>query len=195
MSTQPAFGECVYDYATQTWWWSDEMYAVAGLTRTEADPAELLFKRMHEDDRESVASNLAAALEEGAPISGQYRLYGEDDRLRSIAFVGDAERDADGELVRMRGFGFDVTGVVEELANAAVSAATTNRAAIEQVKGALRFAYGLDDEAAFGILSRYSQASNVKLGVIAQRAVERLGTAKAGDVSVIQVIEEAAAGA
>ena len=192
MSTRPAFGECVYDYATQTWCWSDDMYAVAGLTRSDADPAELLFKRMHEEDRGVIAETLAAALETGTPLSGQYRLYDEDDRMRSIAFVGDAERDADGELVRMRGFGFDVTGVVEELANAAVAAATTNRAAIEQVKGALRFAYGLDDAAAFGILSRYSQASNVKLGVIAQRAVDRLGTARAGDVSVIQVIEEAA---
>jgi hypothetical protein len=191
MSKRPAFGECVYDYVTGTWWWSDDMYAVAGLTRSEADPSEMLFKRMHSDDRDRIAEALASALDSGEPLSGQYRIFDETDRLRSIAFVGDAERDARGALVRMRGFAFDVTGVVEILSNAAVAAATTNRAAIEQVKGALMFAYGLDDLAAFGILSRYSQASNVKIGVIAQRVVEQLGRAKAGDVSVMQLVEEA----
>ena len=194
MSGRPAFGECVYDYGTATWWWSDDMYVVAGLTRTEADPSEMLFKRMHSDDRERIAETLSAALEAGEPLSGQYRLFDESDRQRSIAFVGDAERDEDGCLVRMRGYAFDVTDVVGDLSNAAVAAATANRAAIEQVKGALMFAYGLDDAAAFGILSRYSQASNVKLGVIAQRAVEQLGRAKAGDASVIQVVEAAASG-
>ena len=194
MSGRPAFGECVYDYATATWSWSDDMYVVAGLTRTDADPSEMLFKRMHSDDRERIAETLAAALAAGEPLSGQYRLFDESDRQRSIAFVGDAERDDDGSLVRMRGYAFDVTDVVGDLSNAAVAAATANRAAIEQVKGALMFAYGLDDAAAFGILSRYSQASNVKLGVIAQRAVGQLGRAKAGDASVIEVVEAAASG-
>lgn len=45
--------------------------------------------------------------------------------------------------------------------------AIDSRAVIEQAKGALMLRFGLDPEAAFGVLRRWSQDSNAKLRVIA----------------------------
>jgi hypothetical protein len=46
-----------------------------------------------------------------------------------------------------------------------------SRAVIEQAKGALILRYGLDDCAAFAVLSRWSQNSNVKLHTIADTLI------------------------
>jgi hypothetical protein len=46
-----------------------------------------------------------------------------------------------------------------------------SRAVIEQAKGALILRYGLDDGAAFAVLSRWSQNSNVKLHTIADTLI------------------------
>jgi AmiR/NasT family two-component response regulator len=43
------------------------------------------------------------------------------------------------------------------------------RALIEQAKGALMFVYGIDADAAFGILRKQSQDHNVKLRLIAEQ--------------------------
>jgi hypothetical protein len=45
--------------------------------------------------------------------------------------------------------------------------AIDSRAVIEQAKGALILRYGLDDDAAFAVLRRWSQGSNTKLHTIA----------------------------
>ena len=200
MTTEPTrpFGECVYTYATASWAWSDDMYLVAGLARDADDPSARLFERMHPDDRPGILAALEAAIEAGGPLSGQYRLRDDTGRQRVISFVGDGERADDGTLVRLRGFAFDVTDAARRVANDAVSAATADRAAIEQVKGALMFAYGIDADAAFDILKRYSQRANVRVAVLARRAVARPGRSMllrdlSGDTSVLQVLDDAVA--
>ena len=55
--------------------------------------------------------------------------------------------------------------------NAQLREAIDNRAVIEQAKGALMLRYGLDDEAAFAVLRRWSQNSNTKLNSIADTLV------------------------
>jgi hypothetical protein len=54
--------------------------------------------------------------------------------------------------------------------------AIDSRAVIEQAKGALILRYGLDHEAAFAVLKRWSQDSNVKLHTIAERLVNWAGS-------------------
>lgn len=51
--------------------------------------------------------------------------------------------------------------------NAQLREAIDSRAVIEQAKGALILRYGFDDDAAFAVLRRWSQDSNVKLHTIA----------------------------
>lgn len=194
------YGEGVYDYATGAWSWSDDMYAVVGLAPGTGDPAPRVFERMHPDDRDRVRASLATAIAAGGPISGQYRVRDDRGRERVIAFVGDGERDEHGTPVHLRGLAFDVTDGVRQVANEAVQAATADRAAIEQVKGALMFAYGIDDAAAFGILSRYSQRANVKVAVLARRVVAGLPRrpdvrGDAAGASMLRVLDAASAGA
>jgi hypothetical protein len=55
--------------------------------------------------------------------------------------------------------------------NDRLRAAIESRAVIEQAKGALILRYGLDDGAAFAVLSRWSQNSNVKLHTIADTLI------------------------
>lgn len=194
-----AIGEAVYDYASGAWSWSDDMYAIAGLAPAVGDPSERVFERMHPDDRPGILAGLEAAIASGGPISGQYRLRDDRGGERVISFVGYGERDDDGAPIRLRGFAFDVTDAVRQMANDAVVAALTDRAAIEQVKGALMFAYGVDDAAAFGILTRYSQRANVKVSVLARRTLAGLhrGSDARADptgASVLQLLDAASSG-
>jgi AmiR/NasT family two-component response regulator len=60
---------------------------------------------------------------------------------------------------------------MREHAREAVAASTAHRAAIEQAKGALMLSFGMDADAAFGLLRRYSNHRNVKLATLAEEMV------------------------
>jgi ANTAR domain len=72
------------------------------------------------------------------------------------------------------GSGTPVEREVAELAqeNANLRVAIDSRAVIEQAKGALMLRYGLDQDAAFAVLKRWSQHSNIKLHTIAETLVD-----------------------
>lgn len=187
----PVYGECSYDFATGAWWWSPDIYAVAGLVPDGRNPDVQVFEAMHPADRPGIERRLAHTLEHGLPMSGQYRLTDHRGSERVIAFVGDIEHGEDGAPVRLLGRAFDVTGPARELASHAVTAATADRAAIEQAKGALMFAYGVDDTAAFGLLARFSQQSNVKVSVLAQRVVASMTEQRdrAADPTMLELLD------
>jgi hypothetical protein len=71
-----------------------------------------------------------------------------------------------------------------EVANEAVAAATESRAVIEQAKGSLMLAYGLDADQAFAMLTWWSSHRNVKVRDLAARLVEtwESGTATSDDL-------------
>jgi hypothetical protein len=192
----PTVGTGTYDYATARWTWDDDMYAILGLEPGAGDAAEMAFARMHPDDVERMTRVMVEAVESAGPFAGQYRIRDGRGRERSIAFVGDSVRDDDGNPVRLVGRGFDVTEDVRRSETAAVDAATRDRAAIEQLKGALMWSHGLDADTAFGVLSKWSQRGNVRLGTLARRAVDSMadpthpGTRRA---SLIDVLDAAVA--
>ncbi|WP_392545365.1 ANTAR domain-containing protein [Oryzobacter telluris] len=190
----PVYGECEYDYATASWWWSPDVYAVAGLVPDGRTPDVQVFEAMHPADRPGIEQRLAHALAHGLPMSGQCRLTDSRGRPRVIAFVGDVEHDADGAPLRLRGRAFDVTRPTHVVATEAVTAATADRAAIEQAKGALMFAYGVDDAAAFGLISRYSQRSHVKVAVVATRVVAAMAQPRHGtaDPTMLELLDAVA---
>lgn len=169
------------------------MYSLVGVRDVGGDPSVLVFERMHPSDRPVVAQVLERAVHDPGPFAGQYRLRDDQGRERTIAFVGDVLRDAAGEPSALRGVAFDVSRASRQVSAEAVAAATADRAAIEQVKGAVMFAYGLDADAAFGLLSRYSQRGNVKLATIASRVTGLLATQTepGTERSLLQVLEQA----
>lgn len=191
-NVDPVYGECSYDFATGSWWWSPDIYAVTGLVPDGRNPDVQVFEAMHPADRPGIEQRLAHTLEHALPMSGQYRLADSRGTERVIAFVGDIEHGEDGEPVRLLGRAFDVSAPAREHASQAVTAATADRAAIEQAKGALMFAYGVDATAAFGLLSRFSQQSNVKLSVLAQRVVASMTEQRdrPGEATMLELLDD-----
>ena len=55
--------------------------------------------------------------------------------------------------------------------NSQLREAVANRAVIDQAKGALMWRFRLSDDAAFAVLKRWSQTSNVKLHTVADTLV------------------------
>ena len=198
---EPLVGEGWFDYAKGACSWNAAKYLMLGLEADGRPADEVAFERMHPSDRANVAETLARVVAHPGPFAGQYRIRDAHGRERSVAFVGDIERTTDGRPVldeagrpvRLRGIGFDVSAAARVAAAEAVAAATADRAAIEQVKGALMFGHGLDADAAFALLARYSQVGNVKVSVLARRTAELLSEPAEGDAerSVLHALDRA----
>lgn len=89
--------------------------------------------------------------------------------------VGDRLHDDDDMVIGTDGYCVDVTPsdsrAHQQSVTDAVAEITENRAGIEQAKGMLMLVYRIDADAAFDLLKWRSQASNVKLRVIAEQIV------------------------
>ncbi|WP_433578469.1 PAS and ANTAR domain-containing protein [Nocardia brasiliensis] len=166
-------------FADQRWEWSDELAAMYGYAPGEVEPTtELLLSHKHPDDREHVASCIAAAAETGQPFCGRHRIVDAEDEVREVVVVGDLLTDDDGAIVGTSGYYVDVTErleeqrqeVLEEILPEVIEA----RAVIEQAKGALILAYGVNAEQAFRVLRWRSQETNTKLRDLAAQFVAEL---------------------
>ena len=80
----------------------------------------------------------------------------------------------------------------EEFANEAVAAASESRAIIEQAKGSLMLAYGLDADQAFAMLNWWSSHRNVKVRELAARLVETLAVRHGHQRRPAQAVRRAA---
>lgn len=186
-----SFGEVKYDFATHTWHWGQSTCRALGLCDAGDDPYPLIFSRMLPDDRDRIAHALHDAIENGVGLCGQYRFRNDSGNIRSVSFIGFVEKDKDGNPAFLKGFTFDVTEQTRLAATEAVRAATRSRAAIEQVKGALMLSYSLEADAAFAVLARYSQRSNLKMATIAQRVVEQMSRKHENDTTLLQMLDAA----
>ncbi|HEY5877311.1 MAG TPA: ANTAR domain-containing protein [Nakamurella sp.] len=169
-------GRFSYDGPSDSWVWSDEIYAMYGFGTREVVPTTaLMIAHQHPDDRTGNASAVLDALRRGRPFASRHRILDSRQTERLIVTVGNAERDGADEVRRIHGFMIDITGSfrrdLAESTHAAVEAAGTSRAAIDQAKGALMLVYGMDDDAAFELLKWYSQRSNIKLRELAETLV------------------------
>jgi len=92
-----------------------------------------------------------------------------------IILVGDSLRENGGEPAGITGFYIDITEQfnkdVQDRLSEAVQAITERRAVINQAIGMLMLRYGINSDLAFKLLTRLSQESNIKLRIIAERAV------------------------
>jgi hypothetical protein len=88
---------------------------------------------------------------------------------------GDSFCEEGDEPAGITGFYIDITEQfnkdVQERLSEAVQTITERRAVINQAIGMLMLRYGIDADLAFKLLTRLSQESNIKLRVIAERAV------------------------
>lgn len=171
-------GRFRYEIPADKWLWDDVVYELHGYRPGEVGPTtNLILWHKHQGDRERVRKVLDGAIRTGEPFNLYYRLIGADGVLRNVVLVGEGEVE-DGVVTAISGYYLDLTSDLtienEEAANAAVAASVESRAIIEQAKGALMLAYGLDPDAAFAMLRWWSRNRNVKVRELAEGVVDKL---------------------
>lgn len=172
------------------WQWSEAVYEVFGYLLGSVIPSwEVIMRQIPEEDRASVQACYESAGKRSGPFSWSHRIRAHG-TTRSILVVGEAlpiERtngmgttgtsaqalrdDPGTQNVVLHGYVIDQTHLRTAAARAAATEAVQSsaqyRATIEQAKGALMLAFGLDADAAFALLKWHSQCSNRKLHSIA----------------------------
>lgn len=168
-----------YTLASDTWQWSEQLYAIHGFAPGDVVPTtELLLAHKHPDDREAAQRVIAQSRTTGDPFALWHRVVDADGVHRQVITVGAGVRDGAGALVGVRGHMVDLTEAVRRSAarevEEAIEGLSQSRPVIEQVKGALMLTYRIDADAAFALLRRYSQLVNVKVRDVAREFVESL---------------------
>ncbi len=166
-----------FDVQADRWSWSQGLRDLYALGPGEVPTTGLLLERMVEADRDTVRCRFAEHLRTPGPWSCTYRMHDRHGSLRRIRYVGQSEAGG-GEVKRVRGFVIDITDLLRDHAAEAVAGAVEHRAVIEQAKGALMLAFGVDDVTAFELLRAYSNRANVKLVEVAERIAGGLSDAE-----------------
>jgi anti-anti-sigma factor len=188
-------GSYSYTTAPDTWEWSDAVYAIHGFRRGEVVPTlSLLLAHAQAGDRGQVNALIESCLRDGQLFSFLYRLIDAGGTLRWALIAGEGLFGAEHDVSGLRGYVVDLTepqarARSQELATA-MRRAVASRATIEQAKGALMLAYGLDAGAAFALLSWQSQHANVKLRDLAERLVAAVTGDSLAPASLRQQLDE-----
>lgn len=168
-------GRFMYAVAEHTWWFSPSMYLLCGLPLDTEITTNLMMSLKHPDDGPPATELLAKVAQTGEPFCCPHRIIDAAGREHSTVIFGDARPTARGAIDSIQGFAIDLTAGQQryslQIGAAAVRAATEHRSAIEQAKGALMLAYGLNPQAAFALLRWHSQRYNTKLNEIAESLV------------------------
>ncbi len=100
-------GSWMWDTATDTIHWSNELYRIFGLDPSRVPTTEMFFAGIHEGDRERVQAIAARSLETGQPEAVDFRVVRPDGDLRSVHMEAAIVREVDG--LRYVGTVLDVT--------------------------------------------------------------------------------------
>lgn len=177
MNEQDPVARFRYDALTDTWWWSDQLLLVFGLSPEGPAPTlDELLDLVHPDDRARATETIEHVLRDGAPFSSRHRLLTRGG-VRHVVAMGEGVR-VGGRVIAVRGYLIDQTDplrrdVAQETADG-IARSVATRAAIEQAKGALMATYGISADEAFNALRACSNHTNVKLNVLAGYLVAEL---------------------
>lgn len=157
------------------WEWSPEVQKMHGYLPGSVTPTtRLVLSHKHPDDYAHVADTLDEVRRTRRAFSSRHRIRDVQDRVHHVVVVGDQIYGEDGVVIGTHGFYVDVTPSEQQRqqeVTAAVAEIAENRAAIEQAKGMLMMAYGIDAQTAFELLRWRSQQTNVKLRPLAEQLV------------------------
>jgi ANTAR domain/PAS fold len=190
-------------FADQRWEWSEQVQRMHGYEPGRVTPTtELVLAHKHPEDRDRVAATIDEIVHTNGAFSTRHRIIDTRGKVHDVVVVGDPLYDdhrgdghrgdghrADGHraVVGTQGFYIDVSPLAEQaqedLVTAKLAEIAANRAGIEQAKGMLMLVYGIDDEAAFNVLRRLSQESNVRLRSLAETITEDFRAAAPGMIS------------
>jgi anti-anti-sigma regulatory factor len=149
------------------------MFHLHGMEPGEVVPTrELFLSHVLADDRAAVAE----ALEPRGDVEArtcEYRLVDLTGTERQVMLA--VANEGPGGAVGTAGFVIDETASreanVASRVNDQLTVALESHAAIDQAKGVLMLTYGIDGDAAFGVLRSSSQQHNVRLRTLASRVM------------------------
>ncbi len=99
-----------WDLRENSLYWNDRLYKILGLSRAALEPTPRRFLGLvHPDDRRRVRRELKAHLEHGQEYSMEFRLRHASGGYRYCEGRGKAQRDENGEPIRMAGAVSDIT--------------------------------------------------------------------------------------
>ncbi|KZS57240.1 antitermination regulator [Mycobacterium kansasii] len=168
-------GSFRFYFADQRWEWSEQVHQLHGYEPGSVTPTtELVLSHKHPDDRAQVAATIDDILHTQQAFGARHRIIDTAGNVHHVVVVSDRLYDGRGVLIGTHGYYVEVATHPDEdrdedLVTARLSEITENRAAIEQAKGMLMLAYGLEQEAAFNVLKLLSQEANVKLRLLAEQ--------------------------
>ncbi len=172
----PHVGRFRVDLATNRWWWSDEIYALHGFERGDVVPsAELMAAHKHPDDRVEVDHVVRNAVAAREPFSSVHRIVDAEGTVRTVAVVGRADRDDEGDPVTVTGYFVDLTAAQRSAGQAqateAIRAAAASRGIIEQAKGVVMAVHGGGADDAFAALRESGSRREMRLRAVAEQLV------------------------
>jgi hypothetical protein len=172
-------GRFRYRFATRQWEWSDEVARMHGYQPGTVPTTEMLVSHKHPDDRDRVATMITSVEDSGA-FSSHHRIIDTHGRVRDVLVVSEPLLDVDAKVIGTEGYYIDLSdtaaGYRREALDSTLPGLLEARVVIEQAKGALMLAYGVNADQAFRVLQWRSQETNVKLRAIAERVVAELPT-------------------
>ncbi|WP_432547314.1 ANTAR domain-containing protein [Kineococcus sp. SYSU DK004] len=170
-------GTYVADLPGGRWWWSAGTNAVhGGERRWTALTADRVRDLYGPAGWQHLLGAVRTCALHGEPFAVQVPVEVEG-APRAVVVTGAADPERPGTpLRRVRGHVVDVASGADRWVGQRVQeqleVALASRTVIDQAKGALMLAYGVDADEAFGLLKWYSMHSQVKLSVLAQRLVD-----------------------
>jgi PAS domain S-box-containing protein len=173
----PLVGRFRYLAREDRWEWSDEVARMHGYEPGSVQPtSQLMVKHKHpDDDKPTVAELIEQVRRHGAAFSCRHRIIDTRGETHLVVVVGDRFGGPDGRLLGIAGFYVDITDQydadLQRNLSEALVAVDSRRAVINQAMGILMLRYRVNAEAAFDVLVKLSQESNVKLRNIAERVV------------------------
>jgi PAS domain S-box-containing protein len=181
-STPPA-GWFRFHFADERWEWSPEVEQIHGYEAGTTEPTtELLLSHKHPDDYAEVAEAFEYVRRTHGAISTRHRIIDAHGQTREVIVVSQQLRDDTDTAIGLSGFYIDVTPSGKSRAQAerdreqavteALAGIAESREVIDQAKGMLMLVYQVEAERAFDLLKWRSQATNVKLRVLAQQLVK-----------------------
>jgi hypothetical protein len=189
------YGPFRYNVATNTWWWSDDLFRILGFEPGDIVPTtDLLFRHKHPEDAAVATAIILNAFTSGEPFALWHRVIDARQRTRTVVSVGDGVRDEAGVLLEVRGYMVDVTGSKRSQTardiDEAVRRSAESRGTIEQAKGVLMATLAIDADKAFTLLKRASQNSNVKLRELAQLLLTTLEEMRLAGLDARKAVEQ-----
>ncbi len=184
-------GTCVHD--GRSWAWDEDAARLHGLAPGADGPVEtVLLAHCHAEDRPDLAALLARA----EPRAVRYRVTGAAGDERPVLAVVSGAARAPGSgpsAVLLIDLTTDVIDLATARADAMLAEAVASRELIDEAKGAVMLAYGLNGTEAFELLRWHSEHLNLKVRALADRLVGSLTSRRRGGAEPRDLVDTALA--